>query len=175
VFISEELEALRRENREKLRDAIAEKETKIADAQAEAEKELGELESQKIINAVEQQLAQFKEEQDERLREARFQAALPEIRASLAPFFAASLYQPSSSGPVETNKKAPVSWSALQSSGALEATETGLAILTMTITYAKDRPKHGWEGTPPKTHLLRAQELLKEFGPQLAAKGMLSE
>lgn len=172
---AEELAALREENRKKVRDAIAEKETKLADAQADAEKKLGELKAEKISAEVEKQLADFEKEQAERQKEAKFQAALPEIRTYLAPFFEESFYQPSTVGPVETAKKLPVSWKALNASGALEPTETGFSILNMTISYAKDREKHGWRSRMPHSHLVKAQELLKEYGEKLVEKKMLSE
>ena len=175
-FVSDELESLRQQNREKIRDAIAEKETKIAEAQAEAEKKLGVLESQKIITAVEEQLATFKQEQEQRQREAKFQAALPEIRAYLTPFFVQSLSQPSANGAAMANEKAPVSWRALQASGALEDTTESLYILFNAISSAPDRATHGWpRGMTPEgiSFCLKAKQLLKEFGPQLVEKKML--
>jgi hypothetical protein len=172
--ISEELATLREENRKKVRDSIAEKETKIAEAEAEAERKLGELQSQKILSAVNEQMSNFEAEEQARLQEAKFQAALPEIQSYLAPFFEESFYQPTHSGPVKTGNKVPVSWKALQTSGALEPTEWGFAVLAMTINNASDRPKHGWDGGPSRDVLVRAQQLLKEFGPKLAEKGMLS-
>lgn len=172
-----ELEERREENRKKVAAATAEKETKIADAEADALKQLGELQAQKITAAVEAEIAGFQAKQAKELREAKFQAALPEIRTYLAPFLVDSLYQPASGSSRQTTEKKPISWSKLTASGALNETQQGVSKLYMTILTAPDRARHGWpayQGGSSTEHILRAQKLLIEFGDMLVDKKMLS-
>lgn len=161
---------------------------KLMALEAEAEKSLGEIELKRA--SVRQAEEKLKREQAlaaeqqalERKRlEARFAAALPEIRRVLRPFITDGYAQPRNWRFERTANKGPVSFAALQGGGYLTKDVKGLQRLHAANVH-NDRELGAFPSflggdqdfAQKQEALLRAQNLLNEFGPLLVEKGMLA-
>jgi hypothetical protein len=129
-------------------------------------------------------LKKLKADRERKLLEARFDAALPDIKRYLGPFIANGYGQPK--GPImeRTAQSEPVSYTRLKGAGAFEDGRKGLERLAFLGSapsndrYKGNFPRHiGGEGSWAKLDIpfvQRAQDLLKEFGPIMVEKGLLS-
>lgn len=109
----------------------------------------------------------------------RQRASDPALKALLAPFITPSFHQLKGN----SYEKAPLSYTALLSCGALEATPPGVTKLVQIATYAgDDRPRWelrggrlGWGHFEESIEKAKdAQKALNELGPVLVELGMLS-
>lgn len=121
---------------------------------------------------------------------AGYQDRLPEMQRLLRPFLAPGYAQPlGSEGLVMETVKRPMSYGAIRSAGALEDTNAGLAMLFRLGgwkggTQRNDRPLGDFPRMNSDAELAkpavrasvhRAQQLLRDYGPQLVLDRLLAE
>lgn len=172
-----------------IRNAEVEKERKLREAMEAAIQANTEIELQKIKDAVaevrreeERRQAEFQARVEQERAEARFQQALPELRKYLAPFMTPGNKHIINAKWTFTEDKKPLSFGAIKAAGALENTATGLSnFYFLAAGQDNDRPtgifRGNYIGGNVRSELVpdvvKAQNLLKEFGDLLVAKGML--
>ena len=109
--------------------------------------------------------------------ELRRKADEPEIRVKLAPFITPGYWQLNSMG----MEKKPLSFTGLQSTGALESTPKGGQTMAKIVSYGGDkiRPRWNinsayWMSKPENIERIKeAQQLLSELGPVLVEMKLL--
>lgn len=168
--------------------ALDEVAKKIAEAEAKGAQEIGEIKLKQTLeqtSAEKQQLeavvAKLKVERERKQLEARYEAALPEIKHHLAPFIAKGYRQPDGPGRLElTTKLEPMSLSRIVAAGCLREGKNGMQNLVdigsnfHNDRYQKNFPIQGFLNVKDMPFLQRAQDLLKEFGPIMVEKGLLA-
>lgn len=104
----------------------------------------------------------------------------PEVRRLLAPFLAPGYTQPTTSGQIPD--KLPISYSQLNSSGALNPDREGMRRLILVATWKGDKVRPRWSVpqnfnwlSPDQIEMVKkAQQLLIELGPVMVEQGLLS-
>ncbi|MCA9171275.1 MAG: hypothetical protein KDB23_26570 [Planctomycetales bacterium] len=157
-------------------EALAEMEATI-----QAERERDKLAAQR--KAAQEQLQREREEQQAVLLA---EAQSPEVSQLLSPFLTKRYHQPRLAGSSvqmqRTFDEHPMSLTALQSVGALEASEYGLEVLVRVASH-RDLAPPKWQYRPsPRTWsretratLIKTQDALRRLGPVLVENGLLSQ
>ena len=179
----------RAQTEQAIRDAELEKERMLREATEAAIRANADIELKKIEDAV----AEVRREEDRRQAdlkariereraEARFEQALPELRRYLVPFITLGNKHIIRNKWTFTEEKKPLSLGAIQAIGALENTANGLTqFYFLAGGQQNDRPTGVFRGNfiggnvRPELvpDVVRAQNLLKEFGDMLVEKEML--
>lgn len=150
-------------------DEIAQlrRELQIASAKRQADDVRAEIESQKVLNTADQ------ERKKQRCHDA-------DVRQLLAPFLAAGYTQPNVPG--QHPDKLPISYSKLESFGALAPDREGMRRLIVVATWKGDKVRPRWPLpqnfdwlSPDQIEMVKkAQGLLIELGPVLVEQKLLS-
>jgi hypothetical protein len=173
-------------------DAFVEATKKIAEAEAQLEKQRGDLEAQRLAEVgkaetvrKDYEIAKLAAARKRDELVAKYDLTIGDIKLHLAPFIANGYAQPDGPKHLKKEGKAePMSYSRMISAGALLPNRPGLeCLLFLGGSFNNDRhrgnfPKHvggeyGWEKAD-KVFLQRAQDLLKEFGPIMVERKLLS-
>jgi len=187
ALVSAAVEEARKERAEALARAQAETERLVTAERLKAEEmergiKLDELRARQ--EAARQQAAAEAREREEAQRrvelERRFEAALPEIQALLRPFITDGNTQPVGRSFKRSTTRGKVSFSALQGGGLLDdSVESARNLFNgMVPNRQNDREMGAFPGMETRGdwigQVVRAQQLLREFGPLLVEKGMLA-
>jgi len=187
ALVSAAVEEARKERAEALARAQADTERQVTAERLKAEEmergiKLDELRDRQ--EAARQQAAAEAREREEAQRrvelERRFEAALPEIQALLRPFITDGNTQPVGRFFKRSTTRGKVSFSALQGGGLLDdSVESARNLFNgMVPNRQNDRELGSFPGMGGRGdwigQVVRAQQLLREFGPLLVEKGMLA-
>jgi len=168
--------------------ALDEVAKKIADAEVKGAYEIGEIKLKQTLEMtitekqqMEIVLAKMKKDRERKLLEAKYEAALPDIKRYLAVFIANGFSQPDGERRlVLTSKSEPMSLNRLAAAGCLNENQKGLQnLLDIGSNFHNDRfkknfPIQGVLMAKDLPYVQRAQELLREFGPLMVEKGLLT-
>jgi hypothetical protein len=169
---------------------------RIAAATAETRRKRDELEADNARRKAEAELAHQTElaraadaEEARRAQKEqdRHDAESREVRAALGFFFAKDFLQPTRgpgyNGMEQTGKSGPLSFSRLESCGALSQDRKGLQTLLWIVTNTWDKSRPTWGvstgldglSSADMQKLTQAQDYLNRLGPTLVEMGMLAE
>ena len=189
--IVEALKERRAERTSQLLRAKDEAEALVHAAEVQAAERLGQQKAESIRRRTE---IAIKQEQEKLVAEeaaaaaeqlkAEYERDLDAIRRYLGPFIRKGYAQPAGHRNQHGAELAPVSFRALQASGALNSGRPGLERLMYLASvqndrYQKDFPmyiggENGWQMTD-KAFLQKAQDLLNKYGPLMVQEELLSE